>query len=546
MDYFRMDFRRSALGRRLAVLLTAGCLLLLVSSGVQSYELSSAYQPDLDLGELFHDVQTSDIFPDSKTFVDYRPKRDPGEIAKAYGEQKSEDDFDLAAFVNEHFDPPLEPEQKPLEQFPDDMIEHLNDHWGYLTREPDAADMVSSLIPLPHSYVVPGGRFREIYYWDSYFTMLGLAESGRLDLIEDMLNNFAYLIETVGFIPNGNRTYYLGRSQPPFFAAMVSLYGEVAGEDKAVQYLSALQKEYDFWMAGRDQLSAENPSVARVVRLSDGEVLNRYYDNFDRPRPEAYKEDSELAETLSEEAASRMYRDLRAAAESGWDFSTRWFEDGETFGSIVTTSIIPVDLNALLYNLEQTLARLYGVSGDQESSNLYSEYAAQRLKAVSHHLWDSELGTFRDLNFVASEFTPVVSLAMLYPLYFRMATQEQATEVARLLEDQFLFPGGFVSTLNESGQQWDYPNGWPPLQWLAAKGLMNYGFDELAATGAERWLAINEKIYAEEKKMMEKYNVTDTSLKAGGGEYPTQDGFGWTNGVALKLHAIFRSEGSSD
>ncbi len=173
------------------------------------------YQPSLALDDLFHDIQMAGIFPDSKTLVDCRPLSAPQDILSDYHQLKDEGPVDLEAFVNQHFEIPVNASEGPV-QSKDNMVEHLNSLWVTLTRTPDEKNNTSSLLPLPYPYVVPGGRFREIYYWDSYFTMLGLLESQEDSLVVNMIRNFGYLIDTYGFIPNGNRSYYLGRSQPPF------------------------------------------------------------------------------------------------------------------------------------------------------------------------------------------------------------------------------------------------------------------------------------------------------------------------------------------
>lgn len=172
---------------------------------------------------LFREVQLQSIFTDSKTFVDCTPKRAVYEILQDYETQKSRADFDLATFVKNNFDLP----DRPQSAFKTDSLLSMQDHitklWPVLTRKADLFNANASLIPLPDQYIVPGGRFSEIYYWDSYFTMLGLKAQGRYDLIGDMVHNFAFLIDSIGFIPNGNRNYYLSRSQPPFFSLMVKL-----------------------------------------------------------------------------------------------------------------------------------------------------------------------------------------------------------------------------------------------------------------------------------------------------------------------------------
>lgn len=154
-----------------------------------------------------------------------------------------------------------------------------------LTREPQDHIPWSSLLALPQSYIVPGGRFSETYYWDSYFTMLGLAESGREDLLKCMADNFARMIENYGHIPNGNRTYYLSRSQPPVFALMVELFEE-DGVRGARRYLDHLKMEYAFWMDGAESL-IPNQAYRHVVRMPDGSLLNRYWDDRDTPRDES-------------------------------------------------------------------------------------------------------------------------------------------------------------------------------------------------------------------------------------------------------------------
>jgi alpha,alpha-trehalase len=493
------------------------------------------YYPDRDLGILFHDIQTSGLFADSKYFVDFTPKSDPKKIEEAYLAAKDKSGFSLADFVKLYFEEPASLEQKALDTTALSLEEYLPKHWDYLTRESQKITGYSSLIPLPNPYVVPGGRFREIYYWDSYFTMIGLGASGRLDLVESMLDNFAYLVDTVGFIPNGNRSYFLSRSQPPFFGSMVSLFGQYKGVEAAAKYLPQLQEEYDFWMQGSENLKKEGDSFRRVVMVGDGLILNRYYDDNPEPRPESYHEDIKLAGGLSEEQSRQLYTNLRAACESGWDFSTRWFADSSDFQSIITTHILPVDLNSLLYKTEMTLAQLYEATGDVANSDSYLAKAERRKELINKMFWNAEQAMYTDYNFVNNSLSNFKTLAGTYPLYFKISSQENAATTANTLISSFLYPGGVATTQIQSGQQWDLPNGWAPLQWTAIKGLEHYEHMELATTISNNWLTINEKVFQNTHKMMEKYNVTDTTLLAGGGEYPNQDGFGWTNGIAIAL-----------
>ncbi|MEZ4885961.1 MAG: alpha,alpha-trehalase TreF [Chitinophagales bacterium] len=488
-------------------------------------------------GDLFHDVQTSGIFADSKTFIDATAKQPAAKIMQNYHQIKRNNTLtvnDLKDFVLDNFDLPSSLSNSFETDSNRTAAEHIENLWDVLTRQGDQPIEGSSLIPLPNPYIVPGGRFGEIYYWDSYFTMLGLAESGRYDMIENMLDNFAYLIDTIGFIPNGNRTYFLGRSQPPFFAAMVNLLAAEKGNQILEKYLSVLQKEYDFWMAGAADLSLENPTHRRVVRLQNGTIVNRYWDDRQGPRPESYAEDLELAEE-SKQTNEQLYQNLRAACESGWDFSARWFAEGTDFKTIRTTELIPVDLNCLMFHLEETLSTAYLLQNKAAEANDFAAKAEQRKTAIQTYCWNIATEFFEDYHFPSQNTTGIPTLAAAFPLFFNIAKPSQAAKIAKRIQADFLKAGGVVTTLIKSGQQWDFPNGWAPLQWVTIQGLRNYGFDVVANKISDNWTKLNLKVYENTGKMMEKYNVTDMNLGAGGGEYPVQDGFGWTNGVLLKL-----------
>lgn len=492
--------------------------------------------PDAIFGPLFEAVQLNGIFPDSKTFVDCTPKGEVATILDAYAAEKDLPGFSLPEFVLRHFELPpsfasgfAADKRRSIEQ-------HINALWPVLLRQPARqGSKGGSLIALPFPYIVPGGRFGEIYYWDSYFTMLGLQSAGQMDMVEHMVDNFTFLIDVFGFIPNGNRTYFLSRSQPPFYALMVALLLKEKGWDMLEIYLPYLEDEYAFWMTGSEQAQKSRQAVMRVAPMPDGSLLNRYWDNTAQPRQESYKEDLELAEGAASRDPQGLFRDLRAACESGWDFSARWFRDVDDFATIRTTELIPVDLNALLYYLESFIAKSYHFLKEEAKAAHYHLQAGRRKAALLKYCWDSAANYFLDYDFVHQERTGIPSLATVFPLFFNMATYDQASLVAQNIELNFLKPGGLTSTLVSSGQQWDAPNGWAPLQWIAIQGLRNYGFVELAETIKKRWIALNIRVYENTGKMVEKYNVEDMSLLAGGGEYPVQDGFGWSNGVLLKL-----------
>jgi alpha,alpha-trehalase len=483
------------------------------------------------MSPLFEDVQRSGLMPDSKTFPDCIPTAPPAVILEHYQQQKDTAGFNLSEFIRAHFDLPYQPDTG-YESGNQSLPDHLNTLWDVLVRRPDEAG--GTLIPLPFPYIVPGGRFREIYYWDSYFTMLGLQVSGRSDIMCHMVDNFAQLIDLFGMIPNGNRTYYLGRSQPPFFAPMVQLLADTSGKEILVKYYPQLLREYAFWMDGADRLTPDDNVHRRVVRMPDGAILNRYWDDFSTPRPEAYIEDEHIAQQSGQDHAV-VWRHIRAAAESGWDFSSRWFRDPGDMATIQTADIIPVDLNCLLHNLESLLADIAEDQQDTAASGRFRQLAAQRKMAIQRYCWDETVGFYTDYQFRAAAHSDRLTLAGVFPLFFNLAEASQALKVAERLEHDFLHGGGFSTTLLRTGQQWDAPNGWAPLQWISFKGLMQYGYTELAGKARSNWLLLNDNTYAETGKMMEKYNVIDSGLLAGGGEYPNQDGFGWTNGVYLAL-----------
>ena len=489
--------------------------------------------PDILLGPLFNDVQSAKLFPDQKTFADAVPKSDPLMILADYRMQRTQSSFDLRHFVEMNFTLPAEGE-KYVPPAGQSLREHIDDLWPVLTRTTDkASNKWDSLLPLPKPYVVPGGRFREVYYWDSYFTMLGLAESDHWDKISDMVDNFAYEIDAFGHIPNGNRSYYLSRSQPPFFSLMVELLATHDG-DALKKYRPQMEKEYAYWMDGVDALQPGQANK-RVVKLDDGAILNRYWDDRDTPRPESWLDDVNTAKSNPNRPATEIYRDLRSAAASGWDFSSRWMDDPQKLGTIRTTSIVPVDLNALMFKMEKLLARASQESGDAASASKYETLATARQKAIESHLWNDKEGWYADYDLKSKKVRNQLTAAALFPLYVKAAAQDRAEKVAAATSSRLLKPGGIATTTVNSGQQWDAPNGWAPLQWVAAEGLQNYGQEKVSMDVTWRFLKNVQHTYDREKKLVEKYDVSTTGTGGGGGEYPLQDGFGWSNGVTLKM-----------
>jgi alpha,alpha-trehalase len=502
--------------------------------------------PQLLFADLFAAVQDAAIYGDGKAFADAVPQGPPERILAEFHAAHPDSPQALKAFADAHFVLPADiqadasiPERVPI-------ATHIDQLWDRLTRDSTAAPPCSSLLPLPQPYVVPGGRFREIYYWDSYFTMLGLDQSGRHDLVTAMVRDFAYLIDTYGHVPNGARSYYLSRSQPPFFFEMVGLLSN----DRAAafaRYLPQLKREYAFWMAGEGRGPCLGPGTCvaahagarrRVVIMPDGSILNRYWDDRDTPRDESYRADTELARGSGRDR-SQVYRDVRAAAESGWDFSSRWFEDARTRATIDTTEIVPIDLNSLLFGLESAICSGCQRRGDRACALQFKHRALARRAAIDRYLWDQASGSYTDYRWTRRLALTQLSAATLYPLFVGAASEAQAAAVAQSTLRELLKAGGIVTTPLQTGEQWDAPNGWAPLQWIAIAGLRQYGQQALAATIACRWMGSVEQVYQRSGKIVEKYDVVTTGRSGGGGEYPLQDGFGWTNGVMRKLLALY-------
>ncbi len=488
---------------------------------------------DETLGELFTAVQSSDIYADNKIFLDLMPLHSTKRILDEYRILQKDPHFDLREFINKHFYKKIDGLNNSITYDPDIQI-HIRNLWTNLERR--NRKNRGSLIALPYKYIVPGGRFEEQFYWDSYFIMLGLAADERWDLIEGMLGNFVYMINKFGFIPTANRTYLLSRSQPPFFSHMVRLLAEKKGDSVMLETLPQMLREYNFWIKGRSHLAKEeHKAYARLVEMEDGEHLNRYYDNKTTPRPESIIADTSVSGRAVERDPARLYLHLRAGAESGWDFSSRWFGDPKNIDTIHTADIVPIDLNALLYHLELTIADTYKIIKQPLLSKKFERLAASRAAAINKYCWDDKARFFVDYNFHHKASTGCLSLAGVFPLYVGLATDEQADAVAGNISRHFLKEGGLLTTLTSSGQQWDAPNGWAPLHWVTIQGLRKYGYDELADKIQEAWVSTNMKVFKDEHRLIEKYNVISKEGIGGGGEYPLQDGFGWTNGVLAAL-----------
>jgi alpha,alpha-trehalase len=289
-------------------------------------------------------------------------------------------------------------------------------------------------------------------------------------------------------------------------------------------------------MEGADKLKI-GEAHRRVVKLNDGTILNRYWDDAATPRPEGFKEDVAVAERSGRDK-EEMYRNLRAGAESGIDFSTRWFDDKKDIITIGVIDFIPPDLNALMLHLEQMIAKGRRLKNDVHGATQMTNKALSREASINKYCWNKLLNYYTDYNFRKQTQSDIVTLAGMYPFCTMNKSSvlaEKCARATRALKQKLLKEGGVVTVEYNNGQQWDAPNGWAPLEWMTIWGLDRCRQKDLARDIAQRWVKLNSDVFNRTGKLMEKYNVADTKLEAGGGEYAGQDGFGWTNGVLLKL-----------
>ncbi|KAJ1732194.1 hypothetical protein LPJ61_002165 [Coemansia biformis] len=530
-------------------------------------------------GELLHTVQMARLFDDNKEFVD-RPTRKPAaQVLGAFAQLGPNATSDaLAQFVEENFGPAgaelrkvavegLDTNPPLLERVHDPLLRafgaEVNGYWGQLVRAQDMSVLCpgceSSMLELPHRFVVPGGRFREIYYWDTYFSLEGMLRSGLLTLAREAIQNLLTLVDKHGFVPNGARVYYLGRSQPPLLALMVKLYHEHSGDTEFVHSaLPLLQREHKYWI--------DNHSVN--VQCGPGNetlAMTRYITETDVPRPEAYSADYDLAHNVSATDADgqqqQIYEDVAAAAESGWDFSTRWVRNPEAprdkvLQTIRTHAVVPVDLNAIMYQVETSIAELADLVHVPLPDD-YRRMASRRRRAVDHLMLNPETGQYRDYILEDAKMSSVSSAGGLWPYWAfggpSASAKKEFAAVSGLLEKN---KGGIPATLRNSGQQWDWPMAWPPLQYVAIQAALQTGHQDLALRIAQAfvdsvfcgWYSTGGSLQGMLKQLpnkndtghiFEKYSSIEVGAPGGGGEYEVQPGFGWTNGVLLWALDLF-------
>lgn len=555
-------------GLLLVLLATITALTDAASIGHASFKATDCESEIYCTGELLKTIQLAEIFPDSKTFVDLHQLHDPEvtlsnfyQLMNATNNKPSR--MQLARYVNENFASSNELTNWTLPDWTEnpsilkriqepkyrEWAKHLNDIWNDLARK--MTDDVEkhpdrhSLIYVKNGFIVPGGRFKEFYYWDSYWVIEGLLLSDMYQTARGMIDNFVYMVEKYGFIPNGGRIYYLMRSQPPLLHLMVSRYLDYTGDyEYLAQIIPMLEKEFAFWQRGR---------MIEVSKDGKKYKMGHYAVQSPRPRPESYREDYSLAQQLSEKSRDFFYNNIKAGAESGWDFSNRWCLANDKNGilsllNISTQYIIPVDLNAILQQNGRLLSEFHTLLGNSAKAQYYAKIAAELQLAIDNVLWNEEEGIWLDYDTKNNKSRNIFYPSNLAPLYtksYNWHNREQlGLSAVKYLKSQIIdsFFGGTPTSLNQTGEQWDFPNAWPPLQSFIVMGLQWTGVREameLADELASRWLSSNYIGYVETGNMFEKYNSISPGQGGGGGEYNVQTGFGWTNGVVLEFLNTF-------
>lgn len=518
-------------------------------------------------GDLLHKVQLARIFPDSKTFVDLKlshPENatlvDFAKLLRVTNGNPTRQQ--LTGFVDDHFvegrelenwmPPDFNLEPPVLDQITDPKLKVFAKNvigiWARLGRKVDT-DVAKnsdqySFIYVPNGFIVPGGRFKELYYWDSFWVIRGLLISNMTQTAKGMIENLLYLVENIGYIPNGSRRYYLGRSQPPLLAAMVASYFAATGDLGWLEkHVATVEKELSYWL---------NKKKVTVTVKGKNYMLLRYFSDKSAsgPRPESYYEDYTSAKVLaSENLKEDFYHEIKSAAESGWDFSARWFvtAGGEAMGNLTdvhATRILPVDLNAIFAAALELVGDFRNRLKDRREAQKWWSLAKYWRSAIETVMWDPVDGVWYDYDADARSPRKYFYPSCATPLWAGAVEQYDAPKYAeRLLKylrssGALDYPGGVPASVLHSGEQWDYPNAWPPLQSILIGGLENSGYkeaQELAQELATTWLRANYIGYSLWHKMFEKYSAVQPGHQGGGGEYGVQDGFGWTNGVALEL-----------
>ncbi|KAK3107317.1 hypothetical protein FSP39_011735, partial [Pinctada imbricata] len=436
-------------------------------------------------GDILDYIQRKKVFEDGKTFVDMNLKESPATVVSAFqallrSTSGNPSKSQLKDFTKQYFDGPgteFEP-------------------WD------------------PEDYT----------RLDSYWVIKGLLICEMNTTVRGMLENFSVLVNKFGFIPNGGRIYFSGRSQPPFFIPMVYEYYKATQDLEFIRNISSsMEEEYLFWKVNR---------TTDVMKNGDVFQMNRYSSAVNTPRPESYLEDIETAENLTQEEKRDLFSDISSACESGWDFSSRWLSrdtESLSLNTLTTRDIIPVDLNSLLYLNEKILSEFFRLLGNDSKSSMYLNYSHVRKEAIEAVFWNEERGIWQDYSIATNASRDYFFPSNLFPLFVD-SVDDKTTKITKVLEyldylDIINYDGGIPTSLLASNQQWDFPNGWPPLQQTFIWALEiseNAKASSIAFNVTKKWINSNWIGWNRTRNMFEKYSVVHPGSRGGGGEYGVQ------------------------
>ncbi|KAB5589880.1 Trehalase [Ceratobasidium theobromae] len=469
-------------------------------------------------GQLLQSVNLAELYPDSKTFVDKPTAVSAQNVISDFNALGPQDNVTIGAisnFVTNDFKAEgLELQAVTLPNFPQNpgflgkvkdplvkaWMKVVHTYWSDLIRQTNPSSLCSNrngttgcestLIPLNHTFVVPGGRFREQYYWDSYWIVRGLLESELYDVVNSTLQNFMDEIETIGFIPNGGRIYYMNRSQPPVFIHMLAAYVSRTKDTSILDRALPLAEKELAWWSNNRILTVSSPGQNRTHNVY------RYHVTNTAPRPESYLADYLTANgpgmNLTEAQKGDLYAELATGAESGWDYTARWSRQ-KFSGNLSDTmpqlrslnirSIVPVDLNSILYGAHIQLASLIDLRPRVRTAagaDSYRETASNLRNAILDLCWDENKLAFYDWNLTAGARSEVFSAATFYPfwqgIWPKSVLESESKAIQVFSSVNFVlnsYNGTFPSTFLETGLQWDFPNSWPPHNYIILEALNN-------------------------------------------------------------------------
>jgi alpha,alpha-trehalase len=398
------------------------------------------------------------------------------------------------------------------------ILNYVKERWEQtIRRAPEDKD---TLIGLPHPYIVPCMKknLQELYYWDTYFACKGLVGQGFAHVARSCADNFIYLVNRYGFVPNGNRTYYLNRSQPPYLCSLVKLVFEAEGDKNwLLTAHSALEKEYSFWMTKRITPIGLNSYGHHATE----EELLRFQDCLKKRIG---------SKAANREEQLRQSAHMLAEAESGWDFTPRFNNQCLNYA--------PADLNAILYQFETNMADFSRILGRDDAA-VWTARAERRQSLMNQYCWNENRQLFQSWDFVAQAHAKFLSAESFSPLWAGVASPEQAQAcLPGLAALEFDFGIATCEKTEIHGiRQWAYPNGWPPLQCIAFEGWQRYGFVQEARRIAQKYVEVVVRCFEQTGDLWEKYNVVDGNVKVSD-EYPMPVMMGWSAGVFVEACAL--------